>query len=726
MKHLLLSLILCLISPFWFAQSASSYAVHVEAKAQQNPLSIELSWNLDGNATSYAVYRKLPSELTFGVPLATLSGGDTMYTDDEIESEKEYEYYVKKSAGGYIGHGYCNAGVGIYLEEDRGAALLLVESGIFDALTDEVNQALADLKADGWRAEIAVVASDTDVVDVKSIITEYYNSVSDMRLVYVLGHVPVPYSGNLYPDAHTNHIGAWPADVYYADMNGTWTDQSVNNVTASDPRNHNTPGDGKFDQSELPSDVELYIGRVDFANLPVFAESEIELTRRYLQRTHEYKMGEWTLEKRALIDDNFGGFNGEAFAANGWRNFSPLVGRDNVGASDYRTTMSSDGYLFSYGCGGGTFTSAGGIGNSTQLSTDSLQTGFTMIFGSYFGDWDRSDNFIRSALAQGRTMSISWAGRPNWFYHPMATGHSIGYSAFLSQNNDNLYWSSYGARFVHIALLGDPSLRMEYVSPATSLEIDTVDTFYVSLTWSASVDAAIDGYNVYRQSTEEPYIRLNEEPITSLSFIDSCVIEEGTHTYLVKATKLIENHSGTYWNEGLGAMGSIEIKTDKYADGIGYFQENFDSNPLTGTFIAHSLNNWVSTIKWEAEGNTLHGNNVLYEPIGAMGTFFTYSSSFQNQCSSLTTIQAIPLSVGNDIRSTSTLLFPNPTISGDQIQIQSDFDSHEIRIFSIEGRLVFSANCGAQFTLPSRVSAGLYMVEIETQEGLKIERLVVK
>jgi hypothetical protein len=43
------------------------------------------------------------------------------------------------------------------------------------------------------------------------------------------------------------------ADVYYADLDGTWTDASVNNTSASSPRNHNVRGDGKFDQSKVPS-----------------------------------------------------------------------------------------------------------------------------------------------------------------------------------------------------------------------------------------------------------------------------------------------------------------------------------------------------------------------------------------------------------------------------------------------------------------------------------------
>ena len=63
--------------------------------------------------------------------------------------------------------------------------------------------------------------------------------------------------GNLAPDGHGEHYGAWPADVYYGDVNGAWTDNSVWSTGAAWPRNHNVPGDGKFDQTTIPSQVEL-------------------------------------------------------------------------------------------------------------------------------------------------------------------------------------------------------------------------------------------------------------------------------------------------------------------------------------------------------------------------------------------------------------------------------------------------------------------------------------
>jgi hypothetical protein len=96
MKQTYILLFTLFVSTISFAQSASSYAVLVEAKAIQNPVSVLLTWNLDANASTYTVYRRLPHEPTFGTAVATLSGTDTSYTDTNVELNKEYEYQVKK------------------------------------------------------------------------------------------------------------------------------------------------------------------------------------------------------------------------------------------------------------------------------------------------------------------------------------------------------------------------------------------------------------------------------------------------------------------------------------------------------------------------------------------------------------------------------------------------------------------------------------------------------
>ena len=59
-----------------------------------------------------------------------------------------------------------------------------------------------------------------------------------------------------------------------------------------------------------------------------------------------------------------------------------------------------------------------------------------MFFGSYFGDWDSPNNFLRAPLATPTyTLTSAWAGRPYWMFHHMALGETIGFSTRLTQNN---------------------------------------------------------------------------------------------------------------------------------------------------------------------------------------------------------------------------------------------------------------------------------------------------
>jgi len=86
----------------------------------------------------------------------------------------------------------------------------------------------------------------------------------------ILGHLAVAYSGDIKPDAHPEHQGAWPADVFYADMDGEWTDTSVTSINGTYAANHNIPGDGKLEQSYITYALKFQIRRMFFSSFPPF------------------------------------------------------------------------------------------------------------------------------------------------------------------------------------------------------------------------------------------------------------------------------------------------------------------------------------------------------------------------------------------------------------------------------------------------------------------------
>ncbi|MSU62696.1 MAG: fibronectin type III domain-containing protein [Pedosphaera sp.] len=565
-KLLLLSTALAIVSSM-VTQGAqtSDFAVQVSAQVQSSPAQINLSWPQDssGTPTSYIVSRKL-RDATDWSPVVTLPGTTISYSDGAVSAGVAYEYQVQKTASGYNGFGYVYAGVEVPATHNRGKVILIVDNAHTAALASELSRLEQDLRGDGWSVLRHDVASIDSPASVKALIqADYAADPVNVKSVFLFGHVPVAYSGNIVPDGHNpDHLGAWPADIYYGDLDGAWSDTRVNSIKASSTRNQNIPGDGKFDESTVPSYVKLQVGRVDLSNLPSFAKSETELLRQYLNKDYNFRHKLIDAERRGLVVDAFGTFNNEAFAANGWRNFAPFFGAANISSAasgEFVSTLSSQSFLWAYGCGSGTFTSAAGVGTTADFASNDLRAVFTAYFGSYFGDWDSQDNFLRAALASpSYTLTSAWAGRPNWFFHHMGLGEPIGFSAAVSQNNLGTYQQqNYGAFQVHVALLGDPTLRLHTVAPASGLA-SSVTGGDVTLTWTPSSDQ-VSGYHIYRStSPSDSFARINSSPVTSTSFTDTGVAP-GNFAYEVRAEKLEVSGSGSYFNLSQGIFASATV-----------------------------------------------------------------------------------------------------------------------------------------------------------------------
>jgi hypothetical protein len=557
MKRFIIAIVLGISLFDCLAQINYSQAVLLTAVTNEAPPGITLKWLPSLQATSFKVYKKSESSVSWGVAIATLPGTDTSYTDNNVVIDTAYEYRVVKHTPSFTAYGYIYAGIKYHPPDYKGKLIMLVDSFFVDSLAPEITRLVKDISGDGWIVEKYNVSRFDQVTYIKSIITNaYYSDPGNVKALLLLGHIPVPYSGNINPDGHPDHTGAWPADVYYADIDGVFTDFSVFNDTASHPANINVPGDGKFDQSEIPSDIELQIGRIDLSNLPAFPNTESELLKKYLDKNHNFRNKLMTCQLRSLIDDNMSSAS-LPVGSSGWRNFAPLVGFDAIDTTDFFTTLAHESYMWSYGLGGGTFENAAGIGHTSDFASDTVQSVFVMLFGSYFGDWDNEDNFLRAPLASAnRALTCCWVGCPYWLFHHMALGENIGYSVRLTQNNSNLYASNTAARQVHIALMGDPTLKMHIVAPPSNVNLSIINDDHVRVMWSASPEA-VSGYYIYRSSEEYgKYVRISPAIISIYTFTDTQPLE-GINYYMVKAVKLENTPSGSYFNVSRGVYDSI-------------------------------------------------------------------------------------------------------------------------------------------------------------------------
>ncbi len=594
---LLLFFIICFFN-FWipslFAESSIDHAVLVTVTTDSLPTPrIILHFPHDTSALEYTISRKLKTDSDWTYTLAVLPGTDSLFTDSSIIVGTGYEYKLKKKLKEFDAFFYAYAGIKLPETDNRGIALLLVDSTMNMPLDTELTTFENDLRGDGWRVirDIAPRAekfNSSAVQSTKKIITnEFSKNDSDIKAIILIGRIAVPYSGNSALDGHPDHKGAWAADLYYGELDGKWTDNVVNNTQASRPENRNVPGDGKFDQIVIPSDVDIPVGRIDFYNLPGISMSEADLLKQYLDKDHKYRHNIITAPERGIITDGFWMYDNEAFASEAWMNFSALMGPMNVDSGDFRYGLQDKSYKWSYGCNSGSYNSVYATAYVFDFDTLLYHSIFTILFGSYLGDWDSQDNIMRAALASKPSiLTCCWASRPFWYFHHMGLGETIGYSTLLSQNNQYLYESSgvLGYRMTHTALMGDPTLREHIVPPPSNLQIlstaISTNSASVDMKWDASPDSGVTGYNVYwATGYNNKFVKINQSPVTDTVFTDR-LPAPGENIYMVRALKLEKAATGSYYNQSEGIFKETDLPKINFSSLTAPVM-NFYPNPVS-------------------------------------------------------------------------------------------------------------------------------------------------
>lgn len=428
---------------------------------------------------------------------------------------------------------------------DRGIVLVVIERSMHRSslVQPRLLEWVTALTADGYRPIATVVNASDPVASVRAKIRELHGRApNDTHTLVLIGHVPVPRSGAGAHDGHHRETnGAWATDAPYADVDGTWTDTEVNLPSTLLPQNRNVPGDGKFDQERMPSRAELAVGRIDLSDLPALGRSEAQLTADYLARSVQFRRGLLPHQARAYTRDNFG-----FVPAGHLSQVTPVVGAANVEVDlpldAARVSSAAAGpYLLAYGAGSGMYTSAQGVGTTT----DPAPALFLGAFGSYFGNWDTTDNFLRGHLA--RNLGAMWQ---HWSVDGLALGESTGEAAQRALNRERT-----GRTFALSSYLGDPTLRMypmRNVTGASAAADSTCET--VSLRWTASTDSAVDGYLVERYAGTG-WVPLTAAPLpaSSTEWTDGSAPIAGTSTrYRVRPVRMQHTSRGSFTNLGQG------------------------------------------------------------------------------------------------------------------------------------------------------------------------------
>ncbi len=554
--------------------SRAGVGVYATVQATPTP-KITVQWaNISGvNINSATIYRRIKGATTWGSAIGTTGSGVNSYQDTGVSVGTAYEYKVVVSHSSGTGTGYIMSGINVPLRTYNGKIVLVVDSTISGALSAEISQLESDYLADGWIPVTISVSRTATAPAVRSAIQAVYNTdPTNVKAVMLFGHITVPYSGtNVAPDGHSGHAGAWPADGYYGDMDGSWT-QGGGNVWsgfATGDRNAMPDSTSKFSNNTFPSAIELQVGRVDMYNMPAFAQNETQLLASYLTKLHTYKVAGWVPMQRSLVVDQLYWYN---FARASMSTMSSAVGPANMtliediygadsGQPDYTSQANSpQGYLWGHGTGYGNIDGSQTVGSTAGLAGSNVNTVFNLLMGSYYGDWDMKNDFLRAFLATpGRSLTSFYSGYWLFYGHQMSLGENMGYSVRETMNNSSSNYSptlgdccGSGGQNVYVGLMGDPAVRQTYVVPASNLQLSNSGGKF-NFTWSASSEA-VDGYNVY-EITSNNIVKINTSLITSTNYLSTVDYVTGKK-YMVRAVKTTTSPSGSYENLSLGAQKS--------------------------------------------------------------------------------------------------------------------------------------------------------------------------
>lgn len=590
------------------SQTAREVGVEIKSSLNSNQ-KLTLSWLQQSGSTKYEVFAKSSNGKGWDL-LATLSGTDTSYVDTSYSVGTVKEYRVSRTSSnytGFTGNGYILSGFNVPANPQLGTVLVIIDSNYVLPLKKEINKYLAQIEYEGYKVIRYTAARNAKVSDIKSwIFQQWLSDSNSIKSIFLLGRIPVPYSGNFRPDGHLDHTGAWPADLYYGNFYSSWTDASVNNTQATYSRNYNTPGDGKFDISRVnltgtSADKIQYqqipVGRVDLFDMPAFGNDTF-LMKRYFKKALAFRTGEMKFENKGLVDDNFGYNNSEAFASGGFRNFSTFTNLD-ISTQDYRSTLQKERILLSYGCGPGTYTAASGVSSTTDFVNDSLLNPFTLTFGSYYGDWDNQNNFLRAPLAsKGWGLMSVWSGRPYWAIHECALGLPLYKSVLTTNNAYNVYNTAAFVSGVHVSLMGDPTLRMFVVDNVRRTYTATNCNQKLELKWKSNQEADTLFLEEYQSQSNSWKVIQKLPPQDTMAVVG---LSKGNHLLSLRNLQLMESASGTWWQWGARDTFSVEVDSFPTSRIVGDFRARYCPGNTYKFYDSSSFENGEMS-SWESAG----------------------------------------------------------------------------------------------------------------------------
>lgn len=529
------------------------------------------------------IYRRplYGSGTDWSLMVSNLPIGTDQWIDNDVVIGDVWEYQIRRqNSWTYNSQMFDAIGytVGSVLKDNsgyQGQMIVLVTNDIVNGLNEKYLRLKKELTGEGWFVNELIVSkasgwySGDTVVDIKNQLISIYNNapINDKpKMLFILGHVPMPRSGSTLitaPDAHDQNKGARGFDGYYADIDGVYSDTATFNPGGLQILEAiNIPGDYKWDQDFLNSDIEMAFGRVDFFDITSYNLTEMEMTSIYLDKLSNYKnvangfeMGEKTAFHNGYNNSNDGSFRTLP-------NISKTVNvYENTTGAIHPQWVQNNGPFKIY--------------MQNQIAPDlSEWDTYGMDATVYTSDqsyWGYNDcpqigngyGRIRALLASNTKCIVSlWTTSTINTFYQTCSGDPLGYAIKEKINhntsNNNIetpqsqwdtedWWNR-----THLTYNGDPSIRLYQVKPPTALIINEVNG-HSTLSWAPSNDTSILGYNIYKSDSEfGVFNKINSSIIAAPEYID--LTYQQNDWYMVRAIKKVESGCGQFQEASIGVF----------------------------------------------------------------------------------------------------------------------------------------------------------------------------
>ncbi len=336
--------------------------------------------------------------------------------------------------------------------DDNPLVIVFVNSNLLPQLEDEINVYSSTLVDVGYAAIVFETSGGT-VEDLKDHIFYYWDNGFNLVGVVLIGN---------FPAAWYSHDEDFLCDLFLMDMDGKWIDADNDGLYDS-----HTDGDGD-------ASPDIFIGRIDASKVPAIEKGKIEIYKKYLNKVHEFWVGnvpqtnfaltytdrEWS-DWDALLNDI--GYTYENYNA---------ISYPNVNKNDYLNNQLSGPYEFiqltCHSKSFGHLFDDGGLAFSNSIRSASPMALFYFLHCCHALKFTDYNCLGYAYILNTNTPSLAVIGSTKselsrdfrYLYEPFGQGFSFGQALIKWFEHHYPYNEHDIANYYGTTILGDPTLKV--------------------------------------------------------------------------------------------------------------------------------------------------------------------------------------------------------------------------------------------------------------------------